>query len=126
MILFFLANSLTFCSVSGAPLKASLLWIKETSAPIFDNSIVQSSALSPPPKIAKLFGIHRKLSRHEKQQISTNCKITLQKRQALLEKLFYKIKKNPKTQFLIDSKINNEIKIKYKHFYKELDQIIAS
>ena len=38
----------------------------------------------------------------------------------------YEIKKNPKTQFLIDSKINNEIKIKYKHFYKELDQIIAS
>ncbi len=38
----------------------------------------------------------------------------------------YEIKKNPKTQFLIDSKINNEIKIKYKHFYKELDKIIAS
>ena len=44
------------------------------------------------PKIAKLFGIHRKLACHEKHQISTNCKITLQKRQALLEKLFYKIK----------------------------------
>ena len=44
------------------------------------------------PKISKLFGIQRELTRHEKQQISTNCKITLQKRQELLEKLFYKIK----------------------------------
>ena len=44
------------------------------------------------PKIAKLFGIQRELTSYEKQQISSNCKQTLQKRQELLEKLFYNIK----------------------------------
>ena len=44
------------------------------------------------PKIAKLFGIQRELTSYEKQQISSNCKLTLQKRQELLEKLFYNIK----------------------------------
>lgn len=38
----------------------------------------------------------------------------------------YEIKKKPKTQFLINSKINNELNIKYRNFYKELDLIIAS
>lgn len=38
----------------------------------------------------------------------------------------YQINKNPKTQYLINSKINKEIKVKYKNFYKELDKIIVS
>ena len=57
----FAACSLTFISDSGAPLNASLLWIRVTCAPIFCNSNVQSRALSPPPKITTLLSLNTSL-----------------------------------------------------------------
>ncbi len=38
----------------------------------------------------------------------------------------YKEKQLPKTQYLFNCKINNECKIRYRNFYKELNQIIVS
>ena len=49
-ILFCFCNSLTLSTLDCAPLNSSLLCIKVTFE-VFDNSIAQSNALSPPPKI---------------------------------------------------------------------------
>ena len=38
----------------------------------------------------------------------------------------YKEKQVPKTQYLFNCKINDECKIRYRNFYKELNQIIVS
>ena len=43
-------NSFIFWTLAGAPLNSSLLWTSVTFDEL-DNSIAQSSALSPPPKI---------------------------------------------------------------------------
>ena len=48
--LLFFCNSLILSTLDWAPLNSSLLWIKVTFDD-FDNSIAQSKALSPPPKI---------------------------------------------------------------------------
>ena len=51
LIIFFWLSSLIFLTLAGAPLNSSLLCISETFE-VLDSSIAQSSALSPPPKIA--------------------------------------------------------------------------